>query len=252
MNQAQEWNAGLYDQKHAFVFAYGQDLLALLNPQPGETILDLGCGTGHLTQQLAQAGARVIGLDSSPQMLATARQQYPDIEFIQADASAFALPVACDAVFSNAVLHWVKRADEAAACIARALKPGGRFVCEFGGHGNVANIVDATQTVLRAYAQREVAHPWFYPSIGEYASLLERHGLEVRQAWLFDRLTKLEGADGMRNWLVMFADTMFEGLDAAAKDAALTEIEQRLRATNFHDDSWYADYRRLRLVAARH
>ncbi len=247
----QEWNSALYDQKHAFVYEYGQDLLALLKPQPGELILDLGCGTGHLTNQIAQSGARVIGLDHSPQMLDTARQQYPQLEFIQSDASDFSLPETCDAIFSNAVLHWVTRAAEAAACLARALKPGGRFVAEFGGHGNVANIIDAVQSVVTGYTHATVRHPWFYPSIGEYAALLEAQGLEMRQAFLFDRFTKLEGDDGMRNWLTMFAESMFVDLPATAKKAALTEIEARLRATNFQDGVWYADYRRLRVVAIR-
>jgi trans-aconitate methyltransferase len=247
----QEWNSALYDQKHSFVYEYGQDLLNLLQPQPGELILDLGCGTGHLTAQIAQTGARVIGLDHSAQMLETARQQYPQIEFIQGDASNFSLPETCDAVFSNAVLHWVKRAAAAAACIARTLKSGGRFVAEFGGHGNVANIVEAVQAVVPRYTQAEVRHPWYYPSIGEYATLLEAQGLEVRQAFLFDRFTKLEGEDGMRNWLTMFAESMFVDLPAEAKETALAEIEAQLRATNFRDGVWYADYRRLRVVAVR-
>ncbi|MBI1761299.1 MAG: methyltransferase domain-containing protein [Acidobacteria bacterium] len=247
----QEWNSALYDQKHSFVYEYGQDLLSLLQPQPAELILDLGCGTGHLTAQIAQSGARVIGLDHSAQMLETARQQYPQLEFVQGDASAFSLPEACDAVFSNAVLHWVTRAAEAAACIAQALKPGGRFVAEFGGQGNVANIVEAVQAVMTSHTQAEVRHPWYYPSIGAYATLLEAQGLEVRQAFLFDRFTKLEGADGMRNWLTMFAESMFADLPVEAKETALTEIEARLRPTNFRAGVWYADYRRLRVVAVR-
>lgn len=247
----QEWNSALYDQKHSFVYEYGQDLLNLLQPQPSELILDLGCGTGHLTNQIAQAGARVIGLDQASQMLETARQQYPQLEFIQGNASDFSVPEACDAVFSNAVLHWVKRAAEAVACIARALKPGGRFVAEFGGYGNVANIVAAVQSVVASHTQAEVRHPWYYPSIGEYATLLEAQGLETRQAFLFDRFTKLEGEDGMRNWLAMFGESMLTDVSADVKETVLAEIEARLRPTNFRDGVWYADYRRLRVVAVR-
>jgi trans-aconitate methyltransferase len=247
----QEWNSNLYDQKHSFVFEYGQDLLTLLMPQPGERILDLGCGTGHLTNQIAQAGARVLGLDHSPQMLAAARERYPQLEFLEADAAAFTLPFTCDAVFSNAALHWVTRAEAAVACIARVLSPGGRFVAEFGGHGNIANILAATQEALRDLTQTEAPHGWYFPSIGEYSSLLETHGLEVRQAFLFDRPTKLDGENGMRNWLAMFAEGKFRGLCDESKQQALTQIEARLRVTNYVEGSWLADYRRLRIVAVK-
>lgn len=247
----QQWNSQLYDQKHSFVFAYGQDLLTLLAPQPGERILDLGCGTGHLTNQIAQAGASVIGLDYSPHMLATARQQYPQIEFIEADAAAFELPTPVDAVFSNAALHWVKQADEAVACITRALKSGGRFVAEFGGHGNVARILSATQETLRELIQTKVEHSWYFPSIAAYSALLEKHGLEVRQAFLFNRPTPLEGPDGLRNWLAMFAEGMFRGLREELQEQALTQIEARLRSSNYLEGSWWADYRRLRVVAVK-
>ena len=246
-----EWNPALYDQKHSFVFEYGHELLALLQPQPGELILDLGCGTGHLTSQLAQTGARVIGLDSSPSMLTTARQNYPQLEFRLADAAEFSTPEQFDAVFSNAVLHWVTRAEEAVSRIAGALKPQGRFVAEFGGKGNVRQITAAVQSVLHELTGQPISHGWYYPSISEYGSLLEKHGLEVRQAFLFDRPTVLEGADGMRNWLSMFAEGMFRGLSEELKATALQQIEERLRKTNYRDGSWLADYRRLRIVAVK-
>lgn len=246
-----EWNPALYDQKHSFVFEYGQDLLALLQPQTNELILDLGCGTGHLTKEIAQSGARVIGLDNSPSMLATARQNYPQLEFRLADAAEFNLPEQFDAVFSNAALHWVTRAEEAVGCIARALKPQGRFVAEFGGKGNVGHIVAAAQSVLHELTGQIIQHGWYYPSISEYGSLLEKHGMELRQAFLFDRPTALEGAEGMRNWLAMFADGIFRGVNEEVKATALPQIEERLRATNYRAGSWFADYRRLRIVAIK-
>jgi trans-aconitate methyltransferase len=246
-----EWNPALYDQKHSFVFEYGQELLALLQPQGNELILDLGCGTGHLTNQIAQSGARVIGLDNSPSMLTTARQNYPQLEFRLADAADFSLPEQFDAVFSNAVLHWVTRAEAAVGCIARALKPQGRFVAEFGGKGNVRHIVAAAQSVLYELTGQMILHSWYYPSISEYGSLLEKHEMELRQAFLFDRPTALEGADGMRNWLTMFADGIFRGVNEEVKATALPQIAERLRATNYRDGSWFADYRRLRIVAIK-
>jgi trans-aconitate methyltransferase len=247
----QQWNPALYENKHAFVFGYGQGLVELLAPKAGERILDLGCGTGQLTAQIAESGASVVGLDSSAAMVETARQNYPHLEFIHASATEFTLPEPCDAVFSNAVLHWVNEADAAARCIAAALKPGGRFVAEFGGHGNVSNITDAVQHVLRARTKREVSHGWYYPSIAEYSTVLERHGLEAQQMWLFDRDTPLEGEAGMRNWLTMFAERMFAGLDDTQKQDALTEIEMYLRESNYVNGQWFADYRRLRLVAVK-
>ncbi len=247
----QNWNSALYEKSHAFVFGYGQGLVELLAPQAGETILDLGCGTGQLTNQIAQSGARVTGLDHSESMLATARQNYPDLKFMHGNATSFVMDEPCDAVFSNAVLHWVTEAEAAAQRIAAALKPGGRFVAEFGGRGNVSNIIEATQMVLRRYTGHEIPHGWFYPSIGEYSSLLESCGLEVTQAWLFDRHTPLEGEAGMRNWLTMFAERMFVELDAAQKEEALTEIEMYLRESNYDGGQWLADYRRLRVMAIK-
>ncbi|MCG3163376.1 MAG: putative trans-aconitate 2-methyltransferase [Acidobacteria bacterium] len=243
------WNPSLYDQKHSFVTEYGKELLALLAPQPADRILDIGCGTGHLTRLIADSGARVIGLDSSPQMIESARQNYPDIEFMLADASDFALDAKFDAVFSNATLHWVTRAEEAVACISRALVRGGRFVAEFGGKGNTANVIAAVRESIRELTRREIQHGWYYPSIGEYAALLEKHGLAVRYAHLFDRPTKLEGEDGMRNWLIMFGSRMFQDLSDETRQQALSLIEGKLRNKQYVDGEWFVDYRRLRIVA---
>jgi trans-aconitate methyltransferase len=250
----QVWNPSLYDRKHSFVTEYGKEMLSLLAPRPAERILDLGCGTGHLTRMIADSGATVVGLDSSPQMIESARREYPDIEFVVADASDFAFDGKFDAVFSNAALHWVTRAESAAACVSRALRPGGRFVAEFGGKGNTANSLAAIEESMRELAQREARHPWYFPSIGEYAALLERHGLAARFARLFDRPTKLEGADGMRNWLVMFCPWMFQQLadlgDRAAQEV-LDLIEKKLRDKQCVEGEWFVDYCRLRITAEK-
>ncbi|MGH6628953.1 MAG: class I SAM-dependent methyltransferase [Burkholderiales bacterium] len=128
-----QWDSSLYDDKHSFVTKYGEGVLELLAPQPGERILDVGCGTGHLTQLIAGAGAQVTGMDNSAEMIATARAGHPDLRFVVGDAADFFFDEPFDAVFSNAALHWVHRAEEAVICMSRALKPGGRFVVEFGG-----------------------------------------------------------------------------------------------------------------------
>src|ERR1700719_4137852 len=165
------WDPQDYQKRHAYVFQYGEALLDLLAPQAGERILDLGCGAGQLTAAIAQTGAVAFGLDASPEMIAQARANFPALDFRIGDATNFSVDPPLDAVFSNAALHWVKNAEAVAACISRALKPAGRLVAEFGGHGNIQSIVNAIRQVLGP-----VELPWFFPSIGEYASVLETHG----------------------------------------------------------------------------
>jgi SAM-dependent methyltransferase len=136
-----KWDASLYEAKHSFVWERGADLLELLAAQPGERILDLGCGTGHLTARIAEAGADVVGLDSSPEMIAEAKRNFPALEFIVGDAREFRFEKPFDAVFSNAMLHWVLEPESVVQSIGEALKTGGRFVAELGGQGNVERVV---------------------------------------------------------------------------------------------------------------
>lgn len=143
-----KWNSELYSHKHAFVYQYGEGLVDLLNPQPGERILDLGCGSGELTQRIAERGASVIGIDASATMLETAKNQFPALELYPMDATQFEFAEPFDAIFSNAVLHWVTDYEAAVGRMAAALKPGGRLVVEFGGKGNVATIIQAVAKQL--------------------------------------------------------------------------------------------------------
>jgi len=252
--QSSGWNAGLYDDKFSFIWEYGSNLIDLLDPQPGERILDLGCGTGHLTHVIERRGSDVVGTDHSADMIEQARANYPEIRFAVEDASNFTVDEPIDAVFSNAVLHWVRDAEGAVASMSAALKPGGRLVAEFGGKGNVRQIVDTTLAVLNdlGYSGRERRNPWFFPSIGEYTSLLERHGFETRSAVLFDRPTLLDsGIDGLALWLEMFGDSFVAGISAGARERIVAEIADRLRPTLFRDGAWYADYVRLRVVALK-
>lgn len=248
------WNARLYDNKFAFIWEYGSNLIDLLDPQPGETILDIGCGTGHLTHAIAERGASVIGTDFSPAMIEQARANYPGIRFEVADASDFTLAEPVDAVFSNAVFHWVRDQEGAAACVARALKPGGRLVTEFGGKGNIGQIIAATIEAMceAGYPDGAERNPWYYPSIAEHATLLERYGLETTSAVLFDRPTLLDGGEaGLALWLEMFGDSFFANIPETTRQQIVAHIEQRLRLALFRDGSWHADYRRLRIVARR-
>lgn len=250
----QTWNTQLYDGKHGFVAKYGEEVLGLLDAQAGEAILDVGCGTGHLTAKIAERGATVLGLDSSADMIAQARASYPALLFSRADIVAFDQPKAFDAVFSNATLHWVRDAEGAARAISNALKPGGRFVAEFGGAGNIAGIAEAVRAALRETTGQEVPHSWYFPTIGEYAAVLENQKLTVHAAWLFDRPTPLDGADGMRNWISMFGGGLFAGAVSLTDDVKRRVIdlaEARLFATHFRNGQWFADYRRIRVVAVR-
>ena len=245
-----DWNTSLYDQKHAFVFEYGKGLIPLLEPHRGELILDLGCGTGHLTKAIAELGAHAIGIDSSPSMIEMARMAYPDLDFLVADASDFSFSFPFDAIFSNATLHWVQDAENAVRCMAQSLKTGGRLVAEFGGKGNVSTMTTAVQQSLWELMQLEVDFGWYFPSIGEYASLLEKHGLAVHSAVLFERPTRLEdGEKGLRNWIHMFSERVFRHVPEAVKQQALERTEEKARDRLFHEGQWYADYKRLRVVA---
>ncbi len=225
------WDAQRYQGGFGFVWQLGEGVIDLLDPKAGERVLDLGCGAGQLTAKIAERGAVVTGIDSSPDMIAQARANFPDLAFHVADATSFELEQPCDAVFSNAVLHWIHDQRAAIGCIRRALKPGGRFVAEFGGKGNTRSITEAAGV-----------NPWFYPTIGEYAALLEQQGLEVRFATLFDRPTRLEGEGAMEDWIKMF------GTKLTSDPHGLAE---RLRAKLYRDGSWTIDYRRLRVVAVR-
>lgn len=249
--QTIRWDPRLYDARHGFVSRFGEALIELVAPQPGERILDVGCGTGDLARQLAERGAHVVGLDHSPEMIAEARARYPDLTFILGDATRFACAEPFDAVFSNAALHWIRPPEDAVRCIAAALKPGGRFVAEFGGKGNVAGIADGIRHARYALTGEDHPPTWFFPSIGEYASLLEAHGLEVRSAWLFDRPTPLDGEAGLRDWLAMFAGEMLRGLAAEDKARVTALAERNLRQALYRDGQWFADYRRIRVIAVK-
>ncbi len=241
------WNAAQYEGGHSYVWQFGGSLVELLAPCEGERILDLACGTGQLTAEIAARGARVVGLDSSPEMLGQARQNYPRLKFVLADATNFHFDEPFDAVFSNAALHWVKDAEASVKCIAASLRTGGRFVAEFGGKGNITEILAAFRAVFGDAA--EDLCPWTFRGIGEYATVLERHGLEVRQASLFDRPTPVEGEHGLEDWLEMFCGNYFRHLSASEAKEKVHAVVEHLRPKLYHEGVWTLDYRRLRVVA---
>jgi len=249
------WNAELYQSSHSFVWKFGKDLLAQLGPRPGERILDVGCGTGQLTAEISSAGAEVVGIDSSASMVERARQNFPDLRFEQCSVTAMPFHEEFDAVFSNATLHWVRDAEAAVDAISRALKPGGRFIAEFGGRGNTGALLEALYQELAASGVDEPKrlNPWYYPSIAEYAAVLERAGLEVTFAALFERPTPLEGGDeALANWLAMFGASFTNALSPELRGPFVRRIEQRAaHRLRRPDGVWTIDYRRLRIRAAK-
>jgi len=226
-------------------------LVDLLEVQPGQRILDVGCGTGTLTEKIAALGATVVGTDRSPDMVRQAREKFPHLRFEVMDARELSFAEPFDAVFSNATLHWIKEAGQVASAVAGALKLGGRFVAEFGGKGNVAGVVQAVERAWKSLGlTAELPNPWYYPSIAEYSTVLEVAGLEVTYAILFDRPTPLEdGERGLRNWLQMFASSIIQTIPAEQRETLVAEIERHARATLWQEDHWVLDYRRLRIVA---
>lgn len=246
-----DWDSTLYDDKHRFIPTIGEEVISLLAPQAGERILDLGCGTGHLTQKIASYGAVVTGIDSAPSMIEQARHHYPELDFRVANGEDFQFDESFDAVFSNAALHWMKNADAVAGRIERALKPGGRFVAEFGGKDNIKKIYGALMDAIDAAGYPPPVSPWYFPSIGEYASLLEKHTFFVNYAAHFPRSTPLEGEDGMRNWLAMFANGILKTLPPDAQNAIADDVVNRLRSQLYSDGVWTADYVRIRIIATK-
>ena len=248
------WNTDLYEGKHTFIWQYGEDVLKLLSPQPGERILDLGCGTGQLTEKIAIAGSVVMGIDGDPSMIEKAKHNYPHLQFAVADARNFQVEQPFDAVFSNAVLHWIPEPDAVIQSIHQALKPRSRFVAEFGGKGNVQEITKALYGVLAemSYTLSEMPIPWYFPSISEYTTRLEQHGFEVTFAVLFERPSRLSDGDaGMANWIRMFGSRFLSGLSTEQQTLVIQAVEQRLKPLMYQDGTWIADYRRIRIVAMK-
>jgi trans-aconitate methyltransferase len=249
-----DWDPALYDGKNSFVWKYGEEVVRLLAPRPGERILDLGCGTGHLTNRISEIGADVVGIDNSAKMIGQARSAYPALRFELGDGQDFQFPEPFDAVFSNAAIHWMNDQTEVARCIWRALRPGGRFVAEFGGKGNIRALHTAVYRALEAagYPTGEDRNFRYYPTVGEYATLLEAAGFLVTHAVHFERPTPLEGgAAGLRNWLVVFTDNLLKAAPQDRLESMLAHIEDMLRSELFRDGVWYADYRRIRVVAIK-
>lgn len=249
-NSAQQrWTSETYQKHTGFVPVLGAPVLELLAPTPGERILDLGCGDGALTEKLGAAGADVLGVDASETMIEAAGARGLDVRVL--DGHALDFDDAFDAVFSNAALHWMLDPDAVIAGVRRALKPGGRFVGEFGGHGNVAAI---TVAILAALEKRGIEgatiSPWYFPTAEAYRARLEAHGFTVESIALIPRPTTLP--TDMEGWLRTMAGPFFANLDEDDRNAALSETVHLLApCLQDVEGNWTADYVRLRFHAQR-
>ncbi len=244
---AQDWSAERYARNARFVSELGAPLLELLAPAPGQRILDLGCGDGALSCRIMDAGATVVGVDTAPDMVAAARARGVDARLMDGQALDFAGEF--DAVFSNAALHWMGDAGAVIDGVCRALAPGGRFVAEFGGNGNVALVAGALVAALdRRGLDGARFVPWYFPGVEEYRARLEAAGFTVDTITLIPRPTALPGPIG--DWLETFAGSFLGAVDEAERPALRAEVAEALRpALCDADGCWSVDYLRLRLAA---
>jgi trans-aconitate methyltransferase len=245
----QTWNAQDYGKNAAFVHGLASGVLEWLDAKAGEYILDLGCGDGQLTQRIARTGASVVGVDASPEMAGAARDRGIVVDVANAEALPY-MRKEFDAVFSNAVLHWVRGQDAMMAEVRRVLKPGGRFVAEMGGHGNVAAIRVAFMAVLARHGFADCEEGVNYYATPEaYARRLARHGFNVERIELIPRPTLLPES-GMTGWLRTFRRGVFNGLPEEIRETIVEETAALLAPVlRDEDGNWTADYVRLRFIA---
>ena len=245
----QRWSASDYARNGRFVQELAGPIFAMLSPRPGERILDLGCGDGALTVEIKAAGTDVLGVDLSDELLAVARMKGLAVRKLDAHALDFVSEF--DAVFSNAALHWMRAPQLVVAGVARALKPGGRFVGELGGHGNVAAIA----TAMRAVGERRrgdpaLVTPWFFPTPEEYGHLLTTAGFTVKEIVLVPRPTPLK--TGMEGWLRTFGRSFFDQFPEPERSEAIQEALALLHPSLCDKrGTWTADHVRLRFIALR-
>lgn len=245
----QRWSAKRYAKTGQFVPALGAPVLKVLAPAQGERILDLGCGDGELTEKIIAGGATVVAVDAAPDMVAAARSRGIDARVMDGQRLAFAGEF--EAVFSNAALHWMRDQQAVLAGVYRALKPGGRFVAEMGGHNNIAAIIVALSAVLeRRGIDARPLNPWYFPSAGAYSKKLEGAGFSVEHIATIPRPTTLP--TGIEPWLDTFAEDFLGALPEQSRPRAQAEVADLLRPVLMDETgTWIADYVRLRFRAIR-
>jgi trans-aconitate methyltransferase len=245
----QRWDPDRYARNARFVADAGECLVEMLDPQPGERILDLGCGDGALTERLVAAGCQVVGIDASHEMVAAASARGLDARVMDGARLEFAGEF--DAVFSNAALHWMRDLPAVLAGVWSALRPGGRFVGELGGDGNVETVVAAIrETLMRRGIDADAVNPWIFPSPEAFRSALREIGFQVHAADLIPRPTPLPGE--IEAWLETFAESFLNRVAANERPMAFAEVREILAPRLQEPDGrWVVDYVRLRFAAIR-
>jgi SAM-dependent methyltransferase len=249
MSSTQTWDPERYARNARFVTDLGMPVVGLLAPRRGERILDLGCGDGVLAAKLTEMGCQIVGVDASERQVAAAHKLGLAARVMAGEALEFHDEF--DAVFSNAALHWMLRPDEVIAGVWRALRPGGRFVAEMGGHGNVEAIQAALVDALRRRGiDGESFVPWFFPTIEDYSARLRNAGFVISYISLFPRPTPLPG--DVSSWLENFAENFLRALPAAQRPAYIEQVREALRPKLCDTNgNWTADYVRLRFAAQK-
>ena len=236
----------------SFVPDHGDSLLKKLDPRDFERILDFGCGTGELTDRIRREAGEILGIDPSLKMINQAREEFPECSFLCTTAREYDPSQKFDAVFSNAVLHWVNNLPQTISYIYRFLNPEGRFVGEFGAYGNISRVREELHQALsgRGYSP-EKQDPWTFPREKEFGEMLWNAGFEVDSLETYDRPTSIEGEEGLSVWLTMFGSSFFEPLTAREHQDIIEEVTGALRHDHFDGNQWTLEYRRLRFQASR-
>lgn len=246
-----KWDSVLYDNKHSFVAEYGKNMIELVNMEKGQKILDLGCGTGILTSELAKKGATVLGVDFSRDMIEKARSNYPDIHFQVEDGTDLPFKDTFDTVFSNAVFHWIPEQNKLLGSVYRSLRNNGTLICEFGAKNNIIQIQSAYEKALEQLG-RSYRSPFFFPSGEEYEQLLKEAGFMVKHIIEYDRPTPLaDGEKGLYNWICQFFAGDLLYFSDSQNEHILAETEKLCRDRLWKDNQWVADYRRIQVVAVK-
>ena len=245
----QSWNAEAYNINASFVAQLGNSVVEILAPQSGERILDLGCGDGKLTLEIQKYDCNLLGIDSSEEMICATKKLGLEGKVISGNNLNFDQEF--DAVFSNAALHWMLEKDKVAQGVYQALKPGGRFIGEFGGKGNIDSVVKIMSEVFQDFPELgKFNNPWYFPSVAEYAQVLDKAGFDIHYLEIISRPTILN--TGIRGWLKVFAQGIINHLNSEKQEFFIGEVEKRLKPIIFSEENgWVADYIRLRFKAIR-